>query len=342
MNESTRRPTIIDVAERAGVSKSLASRALRGDPGVSDRSRAAVLEAANQLGYRTNSAARSLVRGFSGLIGVVLNEIGNQHHTAVVSGVEAHGRAAGSSVIIGHGSNNAAELGRQIDTMIELRVDGLVIVSSWVPHDTLARVAHEVPTVVVTQIDDPPAEVDTIASDDFAGAVMAVEHLAALGRRQVAYVTRSVSATSKARARGMQAGAASAGIDCVVYEVPRSDDALLRSIVAGRRHDGILCNNDLTAAEVAGIARDEKLTVPEELALIGYDNTALASLVHPRLSSVDQPQYRMGQRAGAAIAERIAGRTAPLRELYAPTLVLRASAPVAAHGRVPESPAGRR
>lgn len=322
--QPTRRPTIIDVAEHAGVSKSLASRALRNDPGVSERRRASVLDAAAELGYRTNSAARSLVRGKSGLIGVVLNEIGNQHHTAVVAGVEAHAATVESSVIIGHGGNDATALQRQIDTMIELRVDGLVVVSSWVPCDVLARVGREVPTVVVSRLDAPPPEIDTICSDDFAGAVMAAEHLAALGRRRIAYVTKSTSATSKARARGMRSGAAAAGLDCEVYEFGR-DARCVRDIV--RAHDGILCNNDPTAAEVAGLARDEEVDVPGELALIGYDDTPLAQLTHPRLTSVGQPQYRMGLRAGVAVSERLGGRTTALRELYAPTLVMRSSAP---------------
>ncbi len=322
--QPTRRPTIIDVAEHAGVSKSLASRALRGDPGVSERRRALVVDSATELGYRTNSAARSLVRGTSGLIGVVLNEIGNQHHTAVVAGVEAHAAAVSSSVIIGHGGNDVSTLCRQMDTMIELRVDGLVIVSSWVPCEVLARVGREVPIVVVSRLDNPPPDIDTICSDDFAGAVMAAEHLAALGRRRIAYMTRSSSATSKARARGMRSGAAAAGIDCRVYELGRSADGLRDAV---RRHDGILCNNDPTAAEVAGLARDEGIDIPGQLALVGYDDTALAQLVHPRLSSVGQPQYRMGLRAGAAVSERLSGRTEPLRELYAPTLVIRSSAP---------------
>ncbi|MFC8304502.1 LacI family DNA-binding transcriptional regulator [Specibacter sp. NPDC057265] len=324
---SLRRPTIIDVARHAGVSKSLASRALRGDPGVSSGSRERVQQAAQELAYRLNSAARSLVRGVSGLIGVVLNEIGNQHHTGIVAGVEAHARSHNASVIISHGGNSPAELSRQIDTLIELRVDGLVIVSSWVPHHTLERAGREVPTVVVTQIDDPPGMVDTIASDDVAGAVLAVEHLIAAGRKRIAYLTRSASATSRARIRGVRQAAASAGVVCEVHELAHHDAAGLRALVTGRAHDAMLCNNDLTAAEVIRIAREAGIAVPGELALIGYDNTPLAELVFPSLSSVNQPQYRMGERAGAAITERLAGREQAIREFHAPALVLRASTP---------------
>lgn len=320
-----RRPTIIDVAQHAGVSKSLASRALRGDAGVSAENRAKVEHSATELRYRPNSAARSLVRGVSGLIGVVLNEIGNQHHTEIVAGIEAHARTQNSRVIIGHGGHSASELRRQIDTMIELRVDGLIIVSSWVPHESLAHSGREVPTVLVTQIEDPPPVIDTIASDDIAGAFMATEHLLQTGARSIAYVTRSSSATSRARIKGVEKACQAAGTNFVIKQYAPQDSQALQEMITSRSFDAMLCNNDLTAAEVIRLARSEGIKVPEELSVIGYDNTPLAQLVYPSLSSIDQPQYLMGERASGAIFERINGRDVAVREFYTPSLVQRES-----------------
>lgn len=326
--DPVRRPTIIDVARRAGVSKSLASRALRGEPGVSEARRDVVVTAAADLGYRLNSAARSLVQGVSGLIGVVLNEIGNQHHTSIVTGIEQAAAVSGTRVIIGNGRHDPQELSRQIDTMLELRVDGLIIISSWVAHDVLARTGREVPTVVVTQLEHPPEEVDTIASDDVVGAALAVDHFVAVGRERIAYVTRSTSPTSRARVRGAREAAVRSGLRVAVFELDPEDSAGLRDIVVSRAFDAILCNNDITAAEVIRCAQECCVLVPDQLALIGYDNTVLASLLAPSLSSVDQPQLLMGRRATEALRERMeAGREEPLRELYAPTLVVRESTP---------------
>ncbi|MCW4466546.1 LacI family transcriptional regulator [Glutamicibacter sp. MNS18] len=320
-----RRPTIVDVARHAGVSKSLASRALRGDAGVSGPSRLLVQQAAGALGYRPNSAARSLVRGVSGLIGVVLNEIGNQHHTEIVAGVEDQARTLNASVLIGHGGHSALELCRQIDTMIELRVDGLVIVSSWVPGEVLERAGGEVPTVLLTQVDNPPPVIDTIASDDVAGARMATEHLINAGSRRPAYLTRSRSATSRARTEGVLLACQAAGLPWAVEQFDPGQQRQLAELVGTGRYDAVLCNNDLTAAEVIRAAHDHGLRIPGDLQVIGYDNTRLARFLFPSLSSVDQPQYLMGQRAVAAITERREGRTTAVREFYTPQLVERAS-----------------
>jgi DNA-binding LacI/PurR family transcriptional regulator len=319
------RATIVDVAAAAGISKSLASRALRGEPGVSEENRRRVGEAAAALGYRTNSAARSLVLGVSGLIGVILNDIGNQHHTAIVAGVEAAARERGAEVILAHGGHSIAELRSRIDTMVGLRVDGLVIVSSWVPPATLDQLGREIPTVVVAQLDRPPESIDTIASDDVAGARAAVEHLLATGRRRIGYVTRSTSATSDARRRGVDAALAAAGTQGSHHVLDRDDSVGLRALLARRTFDAVLLNNDQTAADVIRCARELGISVPDDLAVIGYDDTPLAAALIPTLSSVDQPQELMGRRAVEAIVERQAGRTEPLREFFPPKLVVRSS-----------------
>lgn len=318
-----RAPTIIEVAARAGVSKSLASRALRGEPGVADATRRRINVAAAELGYRINSAARSLARGRSGIVGVVLNDIGNPHFTGVVAGAEAEAREHGLRTIIGHGAGSAPDLARQIETMLELRVDGVVVVSSWAPRETLERAARGAPIAVVARIEDPPAGLDMIASDDERGARSAAEHLLAIGRRRIAYVTRSSSAASRARERGVAAALAQVGLDLVVHRV-RDDDRDLADVLASGA-DAILANNDLVATELLRVARERGVSVPSDVALVGYDDTPLARLLAPGLTSVNQPQRAMGRRAIECIAERHDGRDEPVRAWYEPTLLVRGS-----------------
>lgn len=319
-----RAPTIIEVAARAGVSKSLASRALRGEHGVADETRRRIHVAAAELGYRINSAARSLARGRSGIVGIVLNDIGNPHFTGVVAGAEAEARERGLITVIGHGAGSVPDLSRQIETMLELRVDGIVVVSSWVSRDVLERAAKIAPVAVVARLDDPPEALDMIASDDDLGARTATEHLLGVGRRRIAYVTRSTSVTSAARGRGVRAALRPMGLDPDMHHVAKGDDdaivAVLRSGV-----DGILANNDLTATEILRVARDHGVDVPGDVAVVGYDDTPLARIVSPALTSVNQPQRAMGRRAIECIAERRDGRAAPERSWYEPTLLVRGS-----------------
>lgn len=320
------RPTIISVAQHAGVSKSLASRALRGETGVSQEKRDRVLQAAEELGYRLNSAARSLVSNESGILGVVLNDIGNAHHAQIVSGIETAARARGLRTLITHGARHSHELVHQTNTLLEMQVDGLIIVSSWMPHQTLRALGQETPTVVVAHLDDPPEEVDVVASDDVIGATAAAQHLIERGRNRIGYLTRSMSATSKARWRGISDYARSVDVDPELLHFESEEVSAVLTGLDERRWDGVITNNDQTAAEVLRLARASGVEVPGELALVGYDNTALTQLVYPSLTSVDQPQLEMGTRAVALLLDRRAHRdTAPVREYYRPELVVRQS-----------------
>ena len=186
--------------------------ALRGETGVSSENRQRVLQAAQELGYRLNSAARSLVAHESGVLGVVLNDIGNAHHAQIVTGVETAARQRGLRTLITHGAQNADELVHQTNTLLEMQVDGLIVVSSWMPEDTLQSLGQEVPTVVVAHLANPPAQVDLVA-DDFAGSTAAGKHLLEVGRSRVAYLTCSMSATSKARWHGIREQVQAAGVE---------------------------------------------------------------------------------------------------------------------------------
>lgn len=322
----TQRPTIISVAKHAGVSKSLASRALRGEPGVSQEKRDRVLRVAKELGYRLNSAARSLVAHESGVLGVVLNDIGNAHHAHIVNGVEAAARQRGLRTLITHGAQHAHELVHQANTLLEMQVDGVIVVSSWMPVDTLASLGREVPTVVVAHLTDPPQAVDLVASDDVTGSTAAATHLLGLGRTRLAYLTRSVSATSKARWLGIRQATQAAGLQPELLHFHDDDRCAVWTGLAERRWDGVVTNNDQTAAEVLKLAHELGVFVPEELAIIGYDNTPLAELLYPSLTSVDQPQEAMGQRAVRLLLERKADwAKPPVRDYYSPALVVRRS-----------------
>lgn len=322
----TQRPTIISVAKHAGVSKSLASRALRGEAGVSRENRQRVMEAAEELGYRLNSAARSLVARESGVLGVVLNDIGNAHHAQIVTGVETAARQHGLRTLITHGARHPDELVHQTNTLLEMQVDGLIVVSSWMPEATLQSLGDEVPTVVVAHLANPPSQVDLVASDDFAGSTAAAAHLLQIGRSRVAYLTRSMSATSKARWHGIRAQTQAAGVEPELLHFSFDDISVVRNGLAARRWDGIVTNNDQTAAEVLKLAHQTGVQVPTELAIVGYDNTPLAELLYPSLTSVDQPQQKMGQRALELLLQRQSDRAAPpVRDYYTPALVLRDS-----------------
>jgi DNA-binding LacI/PurR family transcriptional regulator len=322
------RPTIVDVAKAAGVSKSLVSLALRGDSGVSEATRIRIAGVADQLGYRSNRLARSLVQGRTALFGAITTDLGNAYYTEILSGVEVAAENAGFGLLIGQGRRDAGRLASRLDDLIGLNVDGIVVVSSRVDPRVLASAASRMPIVVVGRMPDVVPGVDTVTSDDEAGAFAATSHLLGAGHRRIAFATASSRPAARARRAGYESAMRGAGADALILVADDLGDLELRVrgvLGGGPRPTAVVASNDLTAVTVLDAAIDLGLDVPGDLAVVGYDNTALASLVRPRLSSVDQPSDSIGQLCVDLLLERLAGRSTDRHEVLAPALVVRAS-----------------
>ncbi|MFN3216168.1 MAG: LacI family DNA-binding transcriptional regulator [Acidimicrobiales bacterium] len=322
-----RRPTIIDVAAAAGVSKSAVSLALRGDEGVSEATRERIRAVADSLGYRSNAVARALVQGRTGQIGVVVTDLRNPYHTDVALGVEAAAAEAGMQVLIAHGHREPDRLAEHLDAMISLNVEGVVIVSSRVDPDLVASCGARLPLVVVGRPAVVPAGVDHVANDDAHGATTAVDHLAALGHRAIAFLSGSDRPAAMARRDGYAAAMARWELDPPRMWVAPSRASLGRAIDELLRSDAtaVLTNNDITAIAVLDRAHDLEVDVPGRLSVIGYDDTALAATVRPRLTSVDQLTAALGATAMTMLGERIDGRTTDRAEVLEPVLRIRES-----------------
>ena len=151
------RPTILDVAARAGVSKSLVSLVMRGAGAVSDEKRRLVLEAAEALGYRPNAVARSLVRRRTNLLGIVLANLHDPACAEIVDGIQAEAEARGYRIILGTVDRHATSERRALDTLLELRVEGVVLASAMRDAEAVAAAEREVPVVLLADHDDPAA-----------------------------------------------------------------------------------------------------------------------------------------------------------------------------------------
>lgn len=310
-------PTIIDVAEAAGVSKSLVSLAIRGDAGVSEGTRARILQVADELGYRSNRWASSLVRGRSQLVGVLLTDLRNAYHTDVVVGVEDAATDLGLEVIVSHGRRDPDLLTERLESLLRLGVDGIVVVSAHTPPEVLAKAAAQTPTVVVGRPRTLPEGVSQVSNHDELGARLAVEHLVGLGHRRIAYLQASDSPAAVARRTSYEEALQAHGLGSQVLrmgELPRLADRGPGAPTA------VFASNDRGAALVLGEAHDLGLSIPGDLAVMGYDDTELARLVRPMLTSVAQPRLTLGRRAMEIIqADEV------VREVHPPELVVRAS-----------------
>lgn len=336
------RITLADVARAAGVSSASASMALNDRDGVAPATRGRVLAAARKLGYRRRS------RG-TGLIGVLPTDLGNPYHTDVIAGIEAEAESLGLGVVIAHGRRGGAHLERQLQRLLELEVDGIVAVTTWLSPQALEQAGQRVPVVVIGRMQDAVTGTDSVLNHDQAGAALAVRHLVEQGHRQLAHVTLSTRPGPAMRRAGFLAEAERLGLResaQVIGPDPAAADAGIEQLLrALRRGDAdaptaVFAANDIAAVTVLHRAADRRIEVPTQLSVIGYDSSAVALTVRPHLTSVNQPRQEMGRLAAQMLRERIAGRDHDTSSVVDPVLTLRASTGPgpALYRHVPPSP----
>ncbi len=327
----SRAPTIVDVAHRAGLSKSVVSRVMRGERSVSEASRSSVLSAAEKLGYRANAVARSLVQRRTYNVGVMVSDLHNIFFAEVLDGLYAAAAELGYRALITTGNRDPVAEGRAVDQLLELRADGLVIAGARLGAKAVAAAARAVPLAVVGS-DLRLPNVDVVVDDDLRGAELAVEHLAGLGHKDIALIDGGQGAGAAERRAGYQAAMARAGLGQHIVIEPGDFtegggyEAARRLLSRGLRPTAIFASNDQSAVGALDAINEYGLDVPGDVSLMGYDNTALAALRHISLTTIHQPRNQIGEMAMRAVIRRIEKPSSPARHhVLAPELVVRAT-----------------
>ena len=323
-------PTMDDVANRAGVSRALVSLVMRDSPKVSETSRAAVLAAAAAIGYRPNLIARNLASHQTMTIGVFLDDLHNPYYAEIADGLLATAYANGYQTLITTGRRRPDEQERAIQTLFGMQTDGLILLSPRFPLAIIESLATNVPVVAVAEplkSDD----IDTVSNDERVGARLVIDHLVNLGHRNILHIDggEGPAATMRLRAfrrvmkiHGLDPGRRLSAGEFTEAGGERATDELLRSAEA--MPTAIFAANDLIATGVLDRLDDTKLRVPRDLSLIGYDNTALATMRRMSLTTVDQQRVAIGQLAVETLIDRIkSGRPAGQHHVLAPSLVVR-------------------
>jgi LacI family transcriptional regulator/LacI family repressor for deo operon, udp, cdd, tsx, nupC, and nupG len=305
-----------DVGRLAGVSVSTVSRVLTRSSLVNDVTRERVQRAIDALGYQPNRVARRLLRkdaARGNLVGLVVPDIENPFFADVVRGVEDVTRQRDYVLFLGNSDENAERATRYLDLMRAESVDGVILPASADIEPCVARLVAAGTPVVCVDRRVPGVDVDTVVADNVRGAREAVEHLLAVGHRRIAFVGgRADLSTTRERFEGYRG--ALAGHRVAV------DDALVRTgdsrQESGRRltrellelsdpPTAILVGNNLMtlgALEAIHLARRR---IPDDVAVIGYDDMPWALALNPPLTAVRQPGYEMGRRAAELLLRRI-------------------------------------
>ncbi len=322
------KPTMDDVAAHAGVSRALVSLVMRESPRVSDRSREKVLASANQLGYRPNAWARNLASGQTNTIGVMLNDLHNPYFTELAEGVAATAAESGMELLITSGWQREAGEHAAIDTLLNLRIDGMVLGAARFSNEVFESVAAQMPTVAVAKFGSPDG-LDTVCNDEAHGSELVVEHLTSLGHTRVAHIDGGNAPGAPERRRGFMTSMSERGLAPIVFEGDFNEHAGLSAaeqlMKLKEPPTAIFAANDLSATGVLAHLRSIGARVPEDVAVVGYDDTLLAGLGALSLTTVHQPRQLFGQRATELLLDRIDGRTESKHELIQPRLVVRSS-----------------
>ncbi|MEU6372825.1 LacI family DNA-binding transcriptional regulator [Streptomyces sp. NPDC046909] len=319
-----RPPTIRDVADRAGVSKSLVSLVLRGSDQVREEKREAVLKAVRELGYRPNAAARSLSEQRTRTVGVLLNDLRNPWFVDLLDGLNSLLHDNGLHMLMADTRLNRRTGQDLTGPFLDLRADGLVVVGTLPDPAALGAVAERIPVVVAGAREPVLPGVDMVANDDEQGARLVTEHLIGLGHRRIAHIA-GYGAVGELRRRSFEAAMRAHGLEGVVEPSDMTEEGGYRTTVRllsrPDRPTAVFAVNDIASVGVLSAAEELGLRVPRDLSVVGYDNTRIASLRHVWLTTVDSANHEVGRRAARCLLDRFEGGGGAGRvHLVAPTL----------------------
>ena len=300
-----RRVTIRDVAREAGVSVNTVSRALSNKPDVSSETRARILEVAERLGYRPNRLARGLRSNKTGTIGVIVTDIANPYFGALVKGVEKAAREQDYSIILQDTDEDYEHEKEAIQVMLAERVDGLLITPVQTGTETIEKLKESgLPFVLLGRHFDDLAT-DYVVTDDVQGGYLATEHLIKLGHTRIAMINGPLHISSaKERFQGYTKALDRYGMEldkslvCAGAITMEDGYAAAKALLRrSPRPTAIFCYSDFVAFGVMGAIREAGLRIPEDVAVVGYDDVQMSSCLEVSLTTVKIPKVELGKAA---------------------------------------------
>jgi len=327
--------SIKDVAERAGVALGTVSNVLNRPDKVADATRARVLTVIEELGFVRNDAARQLKAGKSNSIGFLLLDVRNPFFTDVARGAEQQAAAHGLTVLLANSDEMADREAAYLDLFEQQRVQGVLVSPIGSVFDRLERLqVHGIAAVLVDRVADG-RPFSSVSMNDVAGGYLAVSHLIEQGCRRIAYAGGPLTIRQVAdRLMGANQAVSEAGDvqlevigqDGLTVESGRMAGAGILRRPKSRRPDGLFCANDLMAVgALQSFTMVERLDVPGDIALMGYDDIDFASATAVPLSSIRQPSMLMGRTAVDLLLEQIAQEAEPHAVVFQPELIVRDS-----------------
>jgi LacI family transcriptional regulator len=313
MTKKTPHPTLSQVARKAGVGTTTVSRVINGGDRVSPRTLARVRDVIETLGYMPNQAARTLKGHRTKTIGLVIPSIADPFFSSCAEAAQAIARMHDSLLIVTVTGNDPHTEIENLNVLIRHRVDGLLIVPANTQSQALRDLLDRTAVPVVT-IDRPVADssITSVVCDNFNGAVAATQHLIGHGYRRIVCLTGENSLyTIRERIRGYRKAIESAhlqGIFDASVKDYRSAEYAIKSLLDGPNPpDAIFSTKNSTTIYAFEVLQRFGISVPQSIALLGFDDFELASTVRPSISVIQQPVEEIGRRAAELLFDQLLG-----------------------------------
>jgi LacI family transcriptional regulator len=329
------RATIIDVAREAGVSTTTVSHVLNETRSVAEPTKQRVLAAIERLNYEVNSLAQSLKSDRSQTIGLLVTDISNPFFTSLVRGVEDVANAAGYSVMLCNTDENAEKEITYLRMLRRKRVDAILMAPTGVRQPLADQLVGLGFPLVCFDRPPPGAPCDSVLVDNVGGAQQAVSHLIGLGHQRVGIITGlSGVGTTDERLAGYMRAMAEHGVsvdqDLVRLGNSRLDGGfreMLALLDLPAPPTAVFTSNNLTTLGALGALQSRQVAVPDNMAIVGFDDFEWAAVLRPRVTAVAQPTYQIGETATRMLIDRVEGRCGPEpRRVVLPTrLIVRES-----------------
>ena len=326
--------TIKDVAHRAGVSTATVSHVINETRFVSEELKAKVYQAMGELNYRPNAIARSLRRRKTQNIGVIVPDISHLFLAEVARGVEDAGFELGYNVILCDSDGDLEREADYIELLQEKKVDGIVFVAAGESSSHVQALIEQRMPVVVCDRELPEVEVDTVIADNVGSGYQATEHLIGLGHRRIGCIAGpEVLEISNKRVEGYKKALEKYGVPLDDGWIIHGDfrcrggyEAMRKLLALDEPLTAVFACNDLMAMGAICAASQKRMRIPQNVAIVGCDDIALASFINPSLTTIAQPKHEMGAVAVEMLVERIRDKSRPPARRLLPTeLVIRDS-----------------
>ena len=314
-----------DVARAAGVSRALVSIVYRGVEGASEETRKKVLEVGESIGYRRNSLAARLASKGILSIGVLLFDMRNDLTVDVFQGIQEEADKHGIGVVVGVSDPSGFRDTQTINELLAAQVDAVITISSTMSGSKLRELSNTIPMVSATRA---VSDIDSVITDEAAAGKLVVDHLISLGHERIVHLAPPwrPSARVDAYCEAMVQAGLEPRVEDIEYDFDDVKHVVHRVMSSSVPPTAIYANNDVAAFAVLDALAEEQLRVPDDVAVVGFDNLSASELHSVNLTSVDQQPVLLGRLSVRAALARAQDREVPtIREVLAPRLVVRAS-----------------